>query len=303
MDMQCGNCNGATIGRDTVVTKPIDLARALRHTLGYAIAEISVSPTEPPRQVSENLLTLPAGAAATFSTQQQDVLSETLRDIARKEVPSDTDLDFIRNVIADTRVTNNMAGISIQNMSRRNPALFEPLIPVILERMTVPVDQHNGHYKGALGWSLQNVSADKLRPYSDKMISIVTDQPDWTTNGLLVRLAELGSNDALNLVIQRLDTKRSMSSPRQFAAIAACRADTDAWPRLEQAVLAHLTPGRPNAIDDDEAALLLALVRFGEKSQAIDIVQKRRLTNASIVIERLNKLEPNFDPKHCRDRL
>lgn len=303
MDMQCGKCNGATIGRDTVVTKPIDLEQALRHTLGYALAEISAPQAGPPRQVSEDLLRLPAGTASTFSTQQQDVLSETLRDIAKKQVPSDTDIDFIRSVIADTRVTNNMIGISIQNMSRRNPALFEPLIPVILDRMMVPVDQHNGHYKSALGWSLQNVSPDKLRPYSDKMIGIVTSQPDWTTNGLLVRLAELGSDDALNLVIQRMDTQRSMSSPRQFAAIAACRAGADAWPRLEPTVLAHLAPGRPNAIDDDEAALLLALVRFGEKSKAIDIVQRRSLTNVANVITRLNSLEPNFDPNHCRDRL
>src|SRR5262249_23176373 len=204
MDMQCGNCNGATIGRDTIVTKPIDLAQALRHTLGYALGEISAPPAEPPRQVSEGLLTLPAGTASTFSAQQQDVLSDALSDIVKKQEPSDTDIDFIRRVIADERVTNNMVGISIENMSRRNPALFEPLIPIILERMMVQVDQRNGHYKGALGWSLQNVSADKLRPYSDKMISIVANQPDWTTNGILVRLAELGSDDALNLVIQRL---------------------------------------------------------------------------------------------------
>jgi hypothetical protein len=303
MDMQCGKCNGATVGRDTVVTKPIDLAQALRHTLGYALAEISAPPAEPPRQVSEGLLTLPASTASTFSTQQQDVLSETLTDIAKKQVPSDTDIDLIRRVIADDRVTNSMVGISIQNMSRRNPASFEPLIPTILDRMMVQVDQRSGHYKGTLGWSLQNMPADTLRPYSDRMISIVTNQPDWTTNGILIRLAELGSNDAINLVIQRLDTKRSMSSPRQFAAIAICRAGADTWPRLEPAVLAHLTPGRQNGIDDDEAALLLALVRFGEKSQAIDIVQKRSLANMANVIERLNKLEPNFDPKHCRARL
>jgi hypothetical protein len=84
---------------------------------------------------------------------------------------------------------------------------------------------------------------------------------------------------------------------------SACRAEANAWPRLEPAVLAHLTPGRRNGIDDDEAALLLALVRFGEKPRAFDIVRMRGLTNEASVIERLNKLETNFDPTHCRDRI
>jgi hypothetical protein len=303
LNMQCGNCNGATVGRDTVVTQPIDLAQSLRHTLGYALAEISATQAEAPRQVAEGLLILSASAASTFSTQQQDVLVDALKDISKKPMPSDADIDFIRSVLADDRVTNGLIGISIQNMSRKNSVWLEPLIPIILDRVIVPVDQRTGHYKSALGWSLQNVSADKLRPYRDKMISIVTGQPDWTTNGILVRLAELGSDDAVNLVIQLLDAKRSMSSPRQFAAIATCRADAEAWPRLEPAVLGHLTLGRPNRIDDEETALLQALVRFGEKSQAVDIVQRRGLKDGIDVIERLNKLDANFDPKHCRDRL
>ncbi len=303
MDMQCGNCNGPTIGRNTVVTAPIDLAQALRHGLGYAVAEIAPAPSEAPRQVSEGILALPASAAATFSKQQQDVLTDALQAIARKPLPTDADIDFIRRVVSDDRVTNAMIGITIQNMSQRNPAWIEPLIPLILDRLMVPIDQGVGHYKSALGWALQSVPADQLRPYRDRMIAIVTIQPDWTTNGILVRLAELGSDEAVNLVIRELDAKRSMSSPRQFAAIAACRASHDAWSRLEPAVLAHLAPGRPNGLDDDEAALLLALVRFGEKSQAIDIVQKRALNNGANVIDRLSKLGPDFDPKHCRDWL
>jgi hypothetical protein len=303
LDMQCGDCNGPTVGRDTIVTKPIDLAQILRNTLGYALAEISAPRAEAPRKVAEGLLALPTSTASTFSAQQQDVLGDALKEIAQNPAPSDADVDFIRRLIADNRVTSGLVGISIQNMSRRNPASFEPLIPIILDRMMAPVDQRTGHYKGALGWSLQNVSADSLRPYREKMISIVETQPDWPSNGILVRLAELGSEDAVNLVIQRLDAKRTMSSPRQFAAVAACRADAGAWPRLEPAVFAHLNLGRPNHLDDDESAMLLALVRFGEKSQAIDIVQKRGLTNEGNVIAKLNKLAPDFDLKHCRDRL
>jgi hypothetical protein len=303
-DMQCGSkCDGVTLGRATFIIKPIDLVQTLRQTLGYDLAEIPAAKPQAPRQVSEGLLSLPASSASTFSTQQQDVLNDALKNIMKKPAPSDADIDFIRRTISDDRVTNALVAISIQTMSGRNSAWLERLVPIILDRVMVPVDQRTGHYKGALGWSLQNVPADKLRPYRDQMVGIVASQPDWTTTGILVRLAELGSEDAVNLVIQLLDTERSMSSPRQFAAIAACRAGTDAWPRLEPAVLAHLTPGRPNVIDDDEAALLLALVRFREKPRAIDIVRKRGLTNEAIVIERLNKLETNFDPTNCRDRL
>jgi hypothetical protein len=302
--MQCGNkCNGVTLGRGTIVTKPIDLVQTLRQTLGYDLAEIPATKAEAPRQVSEGLLSLPAGRASTFSTQQQQVLNDALKNIEEKPAPSDADIDFISRTISDDRVTDALVAISIQNMFGRNPVLLEPLIPVILDRMMIPVDQRTGPYKGQLGWSLQNVPADKLRSYRDKMVGIVARQPDGTTTGILVRLGELGSEDAVNLVIQLLDTKRERSSLRQFAAIAACRADVGAWPPLEPAVLAHLGPSRQNTIDDDEAPLLLALVRFGEKPRAIDNVRKRGLTHEAIVIDRLNKLESNFDPTHCRDRL
>ncbi|HEX2512594.1 MAG TPA: hypothetical protein VHK44_08375, partial [Xanthobacteraceae bacterium] len=113
-------------------------------------------------------------------------------------------------------------------------------------------------------------------------------------------LAELGGDQAVNLVIRRLDSK----SVRQFAAVAACRASAEAWPSLEPAVLSHLTPPRKGTqLQDDEAPLLLALVRFGKKQLVADMIAQRGLFDEKRTFERLAKFEPGFDPKRCRDML
>ena len=110
----------------------------------------------------------------------------------------------------------------------------------MLERISTPVPESVGHYQSMLGWSLANYPAEVLRPYRDNMIAVVEVQPDWPSNGVLTRLAELGGDEAVNLVIERLDSK----SVRTSAAVAACRASAEAWPALEPAVLAHLAPPR-----------------------------------------------------------
>jgi hypothetical protein len=173
---------GPTIQRNTVVTKPIDLAQALRDAFGYQIAAISPPPPLDKRKIVEGFLALPAGSASSFTAQQRDLLGEVLREVAEKPTLSDTDIDFVRRTVADDRVTNGSVGGIIQTMFYKHPAQFEPLIPVVLERMTHPAG--DTAYKGALGWSLRNFSADRLQPYRDKMMSIVETEGKGPSNGV-----------------------------------------------------------------------------------------------------------------------
>jgi hypothetical protein len=299
MHMQ-GGYNGPTVGREKTVIKPIDLAQALRDAFGFEIAEISAAPSEDASKIAERILALPPEANPILSAQQQDVLNDVLLVIARQPTLSDADVDFVRRVIADNRVVEGKLGVVFQNMFRKYTARLEPLIPVVLDRISTPVPERIGHYQSMLGWSLTNFSADSLRPYRDKMVAVVEAQPDWPSNGVLTRLAELGGDEAVNLVIRRLDSK----SARQSAAVAACRASAETWPALEPAVLAHLTPPRQgNRLQDDEATLLLALVRFGKKPLAADIIEKRGLSDKTRTFERVAKFEQGFGPEHCRDFL
>lgn len=298
MHMQ-GGYNGATIGRVTSVTKPIDLAQAIRDAFGYRIAEISPPPPEDPGRVAERILALPPEATPALSAQQQDALYDVLSAIAKQPSLSDADVAFVRRVIADNRVTEARFGIVLGNMFRKHTARLEPLIPVVLDRISKPVPQQVGHYQSLLGWSLTNYAADSLRLYRDKMVSVVEAQPDWPGDGVLTRLAELGGDDAINLVIQRLDSKSA-----QFAAIAACRAAVESWPALEPAVLAHLSSPTPiHHLKEDEWPLLLALIRFGKKPLAAEMIERRGLSDKARVLERLAKFEPGFGPEHCRDHL
>jgi hypothetical protein len=289
-----------TVGRQTTVMKPIDLAQALRDTFGYKLAKVSPPWSTDAPKVAERVLALPTGTSSTFSNQQQDVLNDTLTAIARQPMPSDADIEFVGRVIADKRVTSGKVGTTIQQMLRRPPARFERLIPVALERMASPISgKIDQPFRAALGWSVMDFSADSLRPYRDKMVSVVENDSGGLSNGVLARLAELGSKDAVDLVVRRLGSDRA----RQFAAIAACRANAEAWPTLESAVLAHLTPRKRNYLEDDESPLLLALVRFGKKSQALDLIQKRGLFDPAHVTRRLGGIEPGFGPEHCNDWL
>lgn len=299
MHMQ-GGYNGPTLGRRKTVMHPIDLAQALRDTFGYAIAEISAPPPEDPARIAERILALPPDADRALSSQQQDAINDVLVAMAKQPTLSDADVDFVRRVIADNRVTEAKLGIVLQNMFRKYTIRLERLIPVVLDRISTPVPENVGHYQSMLGWSLTNFSADSLRPYRDKMVTVVEAQADWPSNGVLTRLAELGGDEAVNLVIRRLDLK----SVRQFAAVAACRASAEAWPALEPAVLAHLTsPRHGSSLQDDERPLLLALVRFGRKSLVAEMIEKRGLFDKARTLERLAKLEPDFGPEHCRDSL
>ena len=292
-----GGYNGPTLGRDKLVMNVVDLAQEMREALGYELAEISPPPAEGANQIAERILALPPDANPLLSAQQQDAISEVLAAMAKQRALSDADVDFLRRVIADKRVTEGKVGLSIQDMFRKSTARLEPLIPVVLERLSTPVRERGSHYKSMLGWSLTNFSADSLQPYRDKMVAVAEAQPDWPSNGLLTRLAELGGDQAIDLVRRRLGSAKT----RHFAAVAVCRASAESWPALEQDALAQLTPPRQgNRLDDDEKPLLLALVRFGQKQRAAEMIEQRDLSNKTRTLERLAKLEPGFDPKHCR---
>ena len=292
-----GGYNGPTLGRDKLVINAVDLAQEIRDALGYDIAEISPPPAEDTNQIAERILALPPDANPLLSAQQQDAIGEVLVAMAKRRELSEADVDFLRRVIADKRVTEGKVGISIQDMFRKSTARLEALIPVVLDRLSIPVSEGVGHYHSLLGWALTNFSAESLQPYRDKMVAVAEAQPDWPGNGVLTRLAELGGDEAIDLVRRRLGSTKT----RHFAAVAVCRASAESWPALEQDALAHLTPPRRgNRLQDDEKPLLLALVRFGQKQRAADMIEQRDLSNKTRTLERLAKLEPGFDPKHCR---
>jgi hypothetical protein len=293
-----GGYNGPTIGRRRNDFNQIDVSQALRDTFGYRLAAITAPPSEDAGKIAERILALSPDASPAFSAPQQDALLVVLAPMPRQLTLSDSDVDFVRRVIADRRVNEVHIGIELRKMFRQYTDRLEPLIPVVLDRISIPVSQEVGNYHRWLGGSLENYSAKNLRPYREKMIAVVEAQPDGPSDGVLARLAELGSDEAVNLVIQRLDSKLL----RRSAAIAACRARAEAWPALEPAVLAHLTsPLRGHGLGDDERALMLALIRFGNKALVSDTLEKRDLIDKKRVIDELAKFEPGFAPEHCRD--
>jgi hypothetical protein len=299
MHMQ-GGYNGPTVGRDRTVIKPIDVAQALRDKFGYKIVEISPPTLEVKRNIAEGILSLPFTTNPALSELQQDVLYDVLAPMAGRPALSDLDVDFMRRLIADNRVAEEKIGTVIKNMSRKFSVGLEPLIPVLIDRFSTPMPQRYVNYQAKLGGALMAFSAESLRPYNERLVAAVEELPDRPSREVLTRLAELGSDKGVALVIQRLESR----SAAKFAAVAACRASAEAWLTLEPAVLEHLTsPRQGSRLQDDDSPLLLALVRFGKKSLVDDVMEKRGLVEKERILQRLAQFEPGFAPERCGDRL
>jgi hypothetical protein len=291
--------DGPTIGRQTKVVNPVDVAQALRDTFGYSLGEIAPPPPADPGTIVDRVLSPPPESQPTLSVYQQNALHDVLAALQRQSSLSDADVDLVRRLITDDRVGDFELGQRVQDLFRRHAARLGALMPVIIDRIGLQPPRGQASWPSGLGWTLTNFSADSLRPYRDKLIAIVEMEPDWPANGVSTRLAELGGEDAVNLVIRRLVS----SSTRGAAGIAACRASAEAWPALEPAVLAHLRSRQGKPLENEDRPLLLALVRFGKKALVRDMLEQRDPVERKYLLERLDKLELGFAPERCHERL
>jgi hypothetical protein len=293
------------IGHRTMVEHPIDMAQAMREIFGFALAEASRLLVEDPTTFATRIAALPPESHASFSIDQQQALKETLDKLYSRSDLSKHDVAFMDRLIADPRVGDIAAAIEpLKSLFRRFSWRLAPLIPTALERMSAPKlttsPPYTRQYIALLDSLVSVFPADSLRPYGEKMIAAMQARPGSPPVGVLSRLAEIDSDTGIELVIHLLDSDRA----RKFAALAACRATADAWRQLEPAVLAHVGSIRDGKIlPAPERTLLLALVRFGKKQPALDIVDRGEFSNRGIVLHRLLQLNVGFDPEHCRDML
>jgi hypothetical protein len=257
--------NGQRFGRVARTINAVDGLDVLRTTFGFKLLPVEPPQAEGVGEIVDRILSLPA-SVETFSAQQQDLIDDLLKAIHKDGTPSDTDLARIKNVIADRRVTSSQIGADLATLFRKHPDRMASLIPIVIDRLTVPVPERVGHYQSHLGGSLNVYAAAQLQPYRDTIVAIVEAQPDWPSAGLLVRLGDL-EGDASDLLARRLESKSYRV--RQAAASAICRATPEKWVKLEPIVLANLRPETKNGgLLDGDRQLLLALIRFGKKDTA-----------------------------------
>jgi hypothetical protein len=299
MHMQ-GGYNGATISRDKTVVNAIDLVQALREAFGYKLDPVAAPAAGDPLKVADRILSLPPAPGA-FSAPQQQVINDVLTPLMRKPALNDADIDFIRRVIADERIDSGQIGVTLLDGFRKHAAELAPLVPVAITRMKVPVPERVGHYQGLLGWAIAEYPAEVLLPYRDEIRSILEQQPDWPTVGLLTRTAELGDGFT-DLIAERIESRSS--TVRQSAAVAVCRADATIWPALEPIARSQLDqPQTKRRLSDVEVPLMLALVRHGETKMVEDMIEKRDLFDKAQVKTRLATFEPGFAARRCRASL
>jgi hypothetical protein len=295
-----GGYNGQTIGRSVYVINRTDLAAAVRETFGFKVAAVEVPAAEPAPNIADRVLSSSREASPSFSAAQQESISDVLGAMRRQPSLSGDDVEFVRRVVADPRINEARLGGLLLDLFRRHPARLEPLAPVIIERLKIPVPEQVGHYNNSLGWALASFPAEVLLPYRDPILAIVEAQNEWPTTGMLTRVGELGS-DTSDLIVRRLDAKSD--TVRQFAAVATCRAADDIWAKIEPAVLARLNAekGRRVPDRDRDRRLMLALVRHGKKAVAMYLAENSEMFDKAQLKVRLSRFEPGFSTDHCGD--
>lgn len=289
-----GGYSGQTIGHSIEYINPIDLVESLRSTFGFKIAPVEPPPPESIAQIADRILSLQA--APVLSAQQQESIDEFLLTMSKQPSLSANDVDFVRRVISDTRITEARLGSTLQIIFRKHHAQLEPLLSAIIDRLKLPVAEHVGHYLNGLGWIVASYSVDTLLPYRDRIISIVEAQSEWPSSALLSRVGELG-NDTSDLIIKRLDAKSGTVS--QSAAVAACRASDEIWVKLEPIVLARLEVLRNKHPDDKDSKLMLALIRHGKKHVVAEFVDGSDAHFKARMTPTLSKFDSGFDPSYC----
>jgi hypothetical protein len=234
----------------------------------------------------------------SLSAQQQSILNEQLLAMRSKPALTDGDLALLRRIIFDTRIDDAQLGVNLQLLFGKFTAQLTSFVPVVLERMKIPVAGSVGQYQGSLGWSLSHFRAEALEPYRTEIVAILEAQAEWPTTGLLTRVAEIGG-DPTDLIARRLDS--NSSSVREYAAVAACRSLEQTWPALEPIVRSHIgTFRRELGIQGVDSKLMLALVRFGKRASVEQIIEQSDLFNKERIQKQLATYERGFAPDRCR---
>jgi hypothetical protein len=291
---------GQTIGQRVHVINPVDLAQALRDAFGFKVAPVEPPAPEDPSKLADRILSPPT--TPNLSAQQQESVYDVVAGMSAQPSLSDGDIDFVRRVIADPRVTEGRLGGAFLGMFRKHRARLEPLLPVVIERLEIPVPERIGHYQNSLGWAAAEYPTEALLPYREQIVAIVEAQNEWPTTGLLSRVGELGG-DTSDLIVRRLDA--NSDTVRQFAAVAACRASDDIWTKVEPVALAHLEAAAEiNRLQDEDRKLILGFIRHGKRSVIAELIANGyKQDRPQMMRIQSSRLEVGFTPDHCRDLL
>jgi hypothetical protein len=288
---------GPKLGRQQFVINSIDFNQILKTKFGFQLDPVSALQPAAAASMVEQILSLPT--TDLFTTQQSSVINEALTKLVQQADLADADIALIRRVIADARVNDGLIGFTEQNLFRKFAEQLEPSIPLVLDRLAIPVRENVGHYHSLLGWALMAYQADTLAPFRAQIFQIVEQQPpEWPNNGLLVHVAEL-DGDPTDLIAQRLSAKSW--EVRAAAATAACRAAPAVWALIEPMLLDHLgqpiTAGRPRS---EDSKLLLALIRFGNTEAVATYVSRLNEDERSKIQRMLSDFHSGFAIERCQ---
>jgi hypothetical protein len=175
--------DGPVLGRTPFTINATDIAQALRSALGFTLGPVPPLDPASAAKMVEQIFSSPT--KELFTTQQTGVINDAISNIANNAELTDADIAFVHRVIADSRVNDAMVGLGIQQLFRKFPKQMEPAIPLVLDRLAIPIPQQVGHYKSMLACALKVYQGDVLKPYRQQIERDRVLQPDSTTECLV----------------------------------------------------------------------------------------------------------------------
>lgn len=252
--------------------QPTDVGEMLRETLGYRLGAVQSEQRAAPAEVVAALLNRPPDAAPL--PEAAALVAEHMRALAERPTLTAEDTAIVGRVIGDRRMGDGGVSLAVVQVLRRHRDLAAELVPVILERLAVPVDERVGHTNNQYGWVLARLPAEAWRPYRDQILAILERDRTWVPDPLLTMVGRLGT-DPVPLIRAALSDQSQRK--RSTAAYAACRADPEWHAGLAPVLIDFLRVARRTGdfLPSDELAALKALRRFGQDEEAEAFIQER----------------------------
>jgi hypothetical protein len=210
--------------RHDVVLNPVSPERVLEVSTKQKLKELPKVAMEPPVAFVKRVLSRPG--SEPFGEEILVPIRNYLNTLRPRQTLSAEDKAIVQQLLGDRRFSGMAFLLSALEAE---PELVIPLIPGLLNRLAVPIDESKGHDHNAIGWLIARAPIESVRPFSGQIIRIAESSDQWHVSPLLVVAGRLDA-DASDLLIRRL--KAESWTVRGAAVNGICSADAALKARL-----------------------------------------------------------------------
>lgn len=206
--------------RTQVVFNTSDTTRVARAVLGY---RASPAPTPPPESQLDTIARiLKRPGTEPIGPELMAPINDYLTEMRKQATLSPADIDLLERLVADRRISDHLRVFLVV---QRHPHAGAGMIPSILDRLEIPIDQAKGHNHSHLAGMLALAPIEYLRPQAKRILAVAETSDQWHMSPLLTVVGRFDI-DPTALLRRRLAS--DSNTVREAAAMGVCLA-SDPW--------------------------------------------------------------------------